>query len=489
MTAEQAEPSGRVAEPSGQPTMLQRQATFKEHAEKTRHRLKNYQKGVIDPMASGWMGWWDTVTFMCLMFTAIFTPWEVAFIEDGVFWTVANAMVTTFFAIDIILNFFVMFKSPQTGRWVSSRRLIARHYATTWLPIDLISVIDFEAIVKAISGGDDDSDEGEGDELGALQLIRTVRLVRLFKLLRILRASRIISRWQDFIGLSYSQTAMIQFVCLTLFQVHIMACLWGYIGLNWRPNSKSLDWEASWVDFYEYRPLVDQFRPGDLYVVSIFVAINAMFSGVGSVGPCNLTETGMMSVMMVLGSIVWAWVIGSLCGLLATLNPHQTSYRNMMDALNHFMSEHHFDTDHRVRMRQFLRQTQDYGRVATHQALLSRLSSQLRGDTALLIAKDTLDKVPWLSATNTWLSGGELERQYLAVVALNMRPQIVRPQRGSNLAPPPTPSSHLRTEWRTSYTCAQYLLHASHVPPPARMPHRSPRDGSTRAVRSFRPTS
>ena len=34
---------------------------------------------------------------------------------------------------------------------------------------------------------------------------------------------------------------------------------------------------------------------------------------------------------------VWAWVIGSLCGILATLNPHATAFRNTMDELNYFM--------------------------------------------------------------------------------------------------------------------------------------------------------
>ena len=31
--------------------------------------------------------------------------------------------------------------------------------------------------------------------------------------------------------------------------------------------------------------------------------------------------------------MVWAWVIGSLCGILATLNPHGTAYQNTMVSL------------------------------------------------------------------------------------------------------------------------------------------------------------
>ena len=86
-----------------------------------------------------------------------------------------------------------------------------QHYVSTWFLIDLLTVIDFQMIAKAINGQPiicidgtalfdnvtcgDEADSSASD-LTTLRLVRVLRLLRLVKLLRILRASRIIVRWQ-----------------------------------------------------------------------------------------------------------------------------------------------------------------------------------------------------------------------------------------------------------------------------------------------------
>ena len=142
-----------------------------------------------------------------------------------------------------------------------------------------------------------------------------------------------------------------------------------------------------------------------------------MFGSVGSIGPRNYAEYIVITMMMIIGSMVWAWVIGSLCGILATLNPHGTAFQNLMDELNHFMRINNFSGDHRVRLREFFRQTQDYNRIHGYDKLLLKMSAQLRGDTALVIGTATLDKI-W------YFWGGECEPQFLSLVALNMHATI-----------------------------------------------------------------
>lgn len=248
------------------------------------------------------------------------------------------------------------------------------------------------------------------------------RLVRLVKLLRILRASRIISRWKDYVGLSFAQVTMIEFVTMTVFLVHMMACLWSYIGINWQPtNGTTLDFETTWLQYYgfdEYEERGDLMR---VYNIALFTAIVAMFGGVGSISPQNYAEYGVLSLMMLFGSFVWAYVIASFCGILATLNPHRAEFRNMMDNLNLFMSEHNFSKMHAVRLREFFRQTQDYQRHASYDELFEKMSAQLRGDTALAVGQDILDTVWYLKDT-------EIEREYLAVIALNMGVSVYESQ-------------------------------------------------------------
>tara|TARA_B110001452_G_C15232388_1_gene426830 strand:+ start:798 stop:2603 length:1806 start_codon:yes stop_codon:yes gene_type:complete len=252
--------------------------------------------------------------------------------------------------------------------------------------------------------------------------------VRLIKLLRILRASRIISRWKDYVGLSFAQVTMIEFVTMTVFLVHMMACLWAYIGINWQPtNGTTLDFETTWIQFYgfdEYEERGDLMR---VYNIALFTSIVAMFGGVGSITPQNYAEYGVLSVMMLFGSFVWAYVIASFCGILSTLNPHRAEFRNMMDNLNMFMSEHSFEKMHAVRLREFFRQTQDYQRHASYEDLFEKMSAQLRGDTALAVGQDILNAVWYLRIGNED-KDQRIEREYLAVIALNMGVSVYEAQ-------------------------------------------------------------
>jgi potassium voltage-gated channel Eag-related subfamily H protein 7 len=115
-----------------------------------------------------------------------------------------------------------------------------------------------------------------------------------------------------------------------------------------------------------------------------------------------------MTVMMIFGSFVWAWVIGSLCGILATLDPQATAFRNTMDELNHFMAESNFPTAHKVRVRDFFRQRKDFDRFVAYETLLSKMSSQLKGDSALLLSIATIEPV-W------YLQDDRCEKEFLAV--------------------------------------------------------------------------
>ena len=110
---------------------------------------------------------------------------------------------------------------------------------------------------------------------------------------------------------------------------HILACAWGWVGLNWTPTpGDSLESEASWIDHYG----MHEYSARRLYFVSMYVSVLAMFGGVGSITPQNFMEYSVLTAMLLFGSMVWAWVIGSLCGILATLNPHVTSSTRWMSS-------------------------------------------------------------------------------------------------------------------------------------------------------------
>ena len=379
---------------------------------------------------------------ICLVFTALLTPYEVCLLGNNELNTwydillfVINQVVNIFFIIDIFIQFFLAYQEDaiKGGRWITDKSMIKKHYLRTWFSADLLSCIpfDFMTAVNIIptTGG-----------TSVLKIIRAVRLVRLVKLLRILRASRILSRWQAHFGITYASSSIIKFFFMTGFLVHMMACTWAYIGINWEGASNpqflpdgATPLDSSWLlhqhlsaasnrsDTAPRGVIAPPFR---VYAVALYNSVVGMFGGGGDVIPRNNIEYNYYVFSMLFGSMVWAWVVGSLCGILATLDPHGAAHKNTMDELNHFLHEHLFDTAMKVRLRDFLMQRKYFSRIHASDALLGSMSAQLRGDTAVHVGKSTLSKV-W------YFQYPDLEQEFLALMALNLSPAIF--QRGEQL--------------------------------------------------------
>ena len=80
-----------------------------------------------------------------------------------------------------------------------------------------------------------------------------------------------------------------------------------------RTEGFSLEEETTWILAFGY----GSYATHRLYFVAVYVACNAMFGGVSSLEPQNYLEQVTLTFMMLVGSLVWAWVIGSMCSLLA----------------------------------------------------------------------------------------------------------------------------------------------------------------------------
>ena len=110
---------------------------------------------LIDPRTSQNMAKWDIITAIALAFTALFTPYEIAYLGAPKDWTerlfLINRLVDLIFLIDMCLQFFLMVPvSDRYGdRWISDRRTLVCNYLKGWFPMDLfstaISVVDLYA--------------------------------------------------------------------------------------------------------------------------------------------------------------------------------------------------------------------------------------------------------------------------------------------------------------------------------------------------------
>ena len=80
---------------------------------------------------------------------------------------------------------------------------------------------------------------------------------------------------------------------------------------------------------------------------------------------------------MFIGSSLWAYVIGSVCGIIATIDPARIEYRQTMDELNLFCRDQNIPQDLTVKLRGYFRNTIHLIRSKRYEVLLQKMSTRL----------------------------------------------------------------------------------------------------------------
>lgn len=177
---------------------------------------------LINPKAR-WIPHWDVFLSALLVFIAIVTPYEVAFLDPSstspLF--VANKVIDVFFVLEIFITFSTPIQDPlsvQSNIWISNRLTIAKMYIKGWFFIDFVSIVPFDVLSDAFGAPEN------------LRIVRVAKLLKLAKLLRVLKSLRIVDKYSNVITLSHSTRKLITFVTLICVLSHWYVDLYVYPG-------------------------------------------------------------------------------------------------------------------------------------------------------------------------------------------------------------------------------------------------------------------
>jgi len=365
---------------------------------------------LIDPHCA-YMRAWDTLVAACLIYVGIVTPYEVIFIGplDIDSWLfLYNRIVDAIFIKDILLQFFVKFELFDHGRrgrvLVKDPWLIRRRYLTTWFPIDLIGVMQFDLWFILLE---------DATSIAPIKFLRMVRLLRLIKLLRMLRTSRLVARWQNFFNVSFAVQKLTKLIFGLLTCSHWMACFWGLLGyalgreLCDRDGNRLIfeepprPSEVSWLTvlFEE-----DRLSPDDpcnswhVYSSALHWAVLTITSiGYGDIVPTRNAEYWGGVFCMLLGGVVWATVIGGMCAVIGSSDPVQEKYEINTDLLNRMMGDCGVPPKTQSLYREYLREAKVHDAADHFRKLAQQFSPGLRGRLLLQVSRNWMDKVPYLT--------------------------------------------------------------------------------------------
>jgi hypothetical protein len=205
---------------------------------------------------------------------------------------------------------------------------------------------------------------------------------------------------QDHIGVSFALLSLIKFSITTCVLAHWLACLWGFVGVTHGGTFTTFDNAAAdgvtWRQRSNVNNGVLKPSPVELYGVCLFVALNNIFGGSCDISPANYLEFYIQGVMMMSGSAVWAYIIGSACGIIATLDPARIEFRQTLDEINFFVSDQSLSDELAVKLRGYFRNTIHLVRAKRYDRLLQKMSTRLRGDAAFEMCRMKMQRVPYL---------------------------------------------------------------------------------------------
>ena len=99
---------------------------------------------------------------------------------------------------------------------------------------------------------------------------------------------------------------------------------------------------------------------------------------------------------MVCGALLFAQLVGSFCGLAASMSPEKKEFRHDMSDLNALMQRENIPLQLRFRLREYMHQSKYLRAAKTRARLLSKLSHGMAGQFALQMGRK------WLEVDDLW---------------------------------------------------------------------------------------
>ncbi|CAA7031015.1 unnamed protein product [Microthlaspi erraticum] len=271
---------------------------------------------IISPMDSRYR-WWESFMVLLVAYSAWVYPFEVAFLNSKPKRNlcIADNIVDSFFAVDIVLTFFVAYIDQRTQLLVREPKQIAARYLSSWFLMDVASTIPFDAIGYLLTG--------------TAKLNLTCNLLGLLRFWRLRRVKNLFTRLEKDIRFCYFWIRCIRLLCVTLFLVHCAGCIY-YLLADRYPHGKT------WID------AIPSMRDESLsikYIAAIYWSITTMTTvGYGDLHASNTIEMVFITVYMLFNLGLTAYLIGNMTNLVVEGTRRTMEFRNSIQAASNFVN-------------------------------------------------------------------------------------------------------------------------------------------------------
>ncbi|KAL5228796.1 hypothetical protein ABZP36_017061 [Zizania latifolia] len=256
---------------------------------------------------------WEIFLIVLVVYSAWVSPFEFGFIPKttGAL-AITDNVVNAFFAVDIILTFFVAYLDKMTYILEDDRKKIAWRYCTTWLVLDVASTIPSEFARRMLP-----------------TKLRSYGFFNMLRLWRLRRVSSLFARLEKDRNFNYFWVRCAKLICVTLFAVHCAACFY-YLLADRYPVPTST-WIGNYMEDFHQRSLWIR------YVTSVYWSITTLTTvGYGDLHAVNTREMIFTLFYMLFNLGLTAYLIGNMTNLVVHCTSRTRIYRDTIQAATSF---------------------------------------------------------------------------------------------------------------------------------------------------------
>ncbi|KAJ8605614.1 hypothetical protein CTAYLR_000080 [Chrysophaeum taylorii] len=390
---------------------------------------------------------WDCVVCVLILFSVLVVTYRIGFSVElekkDEPWFTLEYLIDGLFALDIGICFNTAFISDVM--LISGRYEIAKQYIKGWFWVDLLSTLPLDRLHTLSSGGN-------SQFLGSLRLLKSLRLIRIAKITRVMKLHNMVDTLEELCGINPAVLKPVKPMIITTFVAHLFSCVFFNAGRRFRrchrgswldercvwhsPSNRgdvvvavvnnSTEASSSFSGCSSHAcggneamvPLRDADRYTQ-YVTTLYWAFATMTTvGYGDVAPSTENVDGMILVIVcqVLGTMLFAYLIGVVVDLVTNLDPMERRRKQGVDILGEFVRDQRLSAQVGRSMFKNHAFHGDFRGVYDESEIMDKLPPKLRNQCCLFVHCRTLASAPFLC---------ELEAQYpgsAAVVMAKLKP-------------------------------------------------------------------
>nr|GEV86244.1 potassium channel AKT1-like [Tanacetum cinerariifolium] len=339
-------------------------------AQSTRHvKLSRFTINPLNRRYRIWQGYLVVLVF----YTAWVSPFEFGFLDSPArSLSITDNVVNGFFAIDIVLTFFVAYLDKVSYLLIDERRLIAWRYLKTWFIFDVISTIP--------------------SEIGRMMLPDSLQPYGYFNMLRLWRLRRVgdmFARLEKDRNYNYFWVRMAKLLFVSLFTVHLSACILYLIAHGYKDPSNT------WLGLAPTDVYKDSLAKR--YIRSVYWTTTTITTtGYGDIHAVNWKEMVFASCFMLFNMGLSAYFIGNMTTLIVERTGRTRKFRETIQAASGFAQRNHLPP-----------RLQDQ--------MLAHLCLKYRADSEWLQQQEIIDLLPKAiqSSISNFLFYGLVDQVYL----------------------------------------------------------------------------